>query len=210
VPKKKSSWLLSVQDLQTILRPQVGKFGRIVWPSWKRYLELPESHRLAYDATTEATVLHCYMVEAAKKLFDGTPGVQFLEEYGFHLGIDGTACGIDGFAVCRFKKFDEDGKSANFLTRRAEALRRNDEDLPGIPKRATIVDVGYSFNGLRTGFAIVQAVRLKDNKLIFSIPQIDDQSMQIPGNLPFPPVAVPARFEIIDGGQKKAEATDGI
>lgn len=191
------------------MRPQVGRFSRAIWPAWERYQELPEDHRLTFDPTAEATLLHCYMVAAAKKEFDGVPGVQFLEDFGFHLGIDGTGYGIDGLAVCRFKKFDEDGKSRNFPTDRQEALRRNDEDLPGIPKRATIVDVGYSFNGLRTGFAIVQAVRLKDSELILSIPRIEDHSIQIPGMLPFPPAAVPARFELIEGKQKKSENADG-
>jgi hypothetical protein len=207
--KRKVSWLLSVEDLQAILRPQVSRFSRSIWPAWDRYQELPEEHRLVYDGTTEAGMLHCYMVQAAKKEFDGVPGIQFLEEYGFHLGIDGTAYGIDGLAVCRFKKFDEDGRSNNYPTERAEALRRNDEELPGIPRCATIVDVGYCFNGLRTGFGIVQAVRLKDSKLILSIPQIDDQSVQMPGILPFSPIPVAPRFEIIEGGQSNKKSSEG-
>lgn len=191
-----------------MLRPQVGRFGRVVWPIWERYLELPEEHRLAYDPTTEANVLHCYMVESAKREFDNVPGIQFLEEYGFHLGVDGSAFGVDGLAVCRFKKFDEDGRSKNYPTDRAEALRRN-EQLDGMPERATYVDIGYSFNLLRTAIAEVQAVRVVDSAVILSIPKADDQSIPMPGTLPFGPTLTPGRFAVIQGRPKKSEGKDG-
>ena len=80
--------LISVPDLQAILRPHAGRFGRIVWPIWDRFAEIPDDHRLAYDATTEANILHDYMVQSAKREFTEVPGVRFLEQNGFHLGID--------------------------------------------------------------------------------------------------------------------------
>jgi hypothetical protein len=149
------------------------------------------------------------MVETAKREFDNVSGVQFLETYGFHLGIDGTGYGVDGRAVCRFKKFCEDGKStSNYPTERQEALRKN-EQLEGLPERATYVDIGYSLNPLRTNIIEVQAIRVTDLKLILSIPRSDDQSSQMPGMLPFGPTPVAPRFEVIEGRQAKKIKNDG-
>jgi hypothetical protein len=167
-------------------------------------LQIPEEHRLAYDLTAEATIVHCYMVQGAKREFDEIPGVQFLEECGFHIGIDGAAYGLKGQAVCRFKKFGEDGRSRNYQTERQEAMRRN-EPLDGMPERATFVDIGYSLNPLRTKIMEVQAIRLIDQGLILSIPRSDDDSIQMPGNLPFGPVPAAPRFEVIAGSKKKVE-----
>lgn len=200
--------LLSIGELQALLRPHLGRFARVVWPIWDRFLELPEDHRLAYDPTTEANVMHSYMVQNAKREFDNLPGVQFLEAYGFHLGIDGTAYGLDGQAVCRFKKFDEDGRSRNYPTDRQEALHRNDQ-LDGMPDRATYVDIGYSLNPLHTNIIEVQAVRVVDVRLILSIPRSDDQSAQMPGILPFGPTPTQPRFQVINGRKAKKVDNDG-
>src|ERR1022692_1850364 len=165
--------ILSIPDLQQILTPHVGRFGRCVWPIWDRYTALPEPDRLAFDLTAEATVLNRYMVTNAKHEFEGVPGVQFFEENGFVLVIDGFALGIDGQAACRLKKLDSSGRSKNNLcTRRARAVRNNDNDvLEGIPPEATWVDVGHVLNGLRTGIGEAQAIRVKDSRFIMSIPR---------------------------------------
>src|ERR1035441_4986821 len=65
--------------------------------------------------------------------------------------ISASMYGVDGLAICRFKKLNENGTSCNYPTERAEALRRN-EPLPGMPEHATYIDVGYVLNPLRTGF----------------------------------------------------------
>ncbi len=203
--RNQTSWLLSVGDLQGLLRPHLGRLARVVWPIWNRYSELPEDHRLGFDPTTEANVLHSYMVQTAKREFDNVPGVQFLETYGFHLGLDGTGYGISGQAVCRFKKFSDDGRTSNYLTDRQEALRRN-EQLDGMPERATYVDIGYSLNPLRTGIIDVQAIRVVDNKLVLSIPRTEGQSSEMPGMLPFGPTPAAPRFEVIGGrGLRRAQ-----
>jgi hypothetical protein len=200
--------LISVPDLQAILRPHAGRFGRIVWPIWDRFTQLPDDHRLAYDATTEANILHDYMVQSAKREFTEVPGICFLEQNGFHLGIDASGYGVDGLAVCRFKKLSENGTSCNYPTERAEALRRN-EPLPGMPEHATYIDVGYVLNPLRTGFSAVQLVRVMDSQVIFSIPRSGGQVTELNEILPFGPMSVEPRFNVIVGGAKrKADGTN--
>jgi len=194
--------IISLPDLQAMLRPHAGRFARIVWPIWDRFMELPDDHRLAYDPTTEANILHSYMVESAKREFAAdVPGVQILEQNGFHLGIDGIGYGVDGLAVCRFKKLSEDGTSRNYPTERAEALRRN-ESLPGMPDQATYVDVGYVMAPLRNGFSIVQVVRVVDSKAVFSIPE-SGAVTQMNEVLPFGPMPVEPRFNLLPGGAKR-------
>jgi len=167
------STLLSIPDLQLILTAHVRRLGLCVWPIWERYLTIPEADRLDFDLTTEATVLNRFMVGYAKREFTGVPGVQFSEEDGFVLLIDGFPYGLSGQAAIRLKKLDSNGKSRNNLgTSRARALRSNDNDLlEGIPPEATWVDVGHVLNGLRTGIGEVQAIRVKDSKFIMSIPR---------------------------------------
>jgi len=199
--------LLSMVDLRAILSPHVARFGRAIWPVWDRFPELPEEHRLAYDPTTEANVLHSYMVRNAKSEFTNVAGVHFLEQHGFHLGIDGSFYGVDGLAVCRLKKLSEDGASRNYPTMRAEALRRNDP-LPGMPADATYVDIGYVLTPLRTGIIMVHAVRVYDSELIFSIPRSGDVT-HINESLPFGPMAVEPRFHIINGAKRKVDVNNG-
>ena len=134
---------------------------------------------MTFDARTEANVIHRYMVAAAKQEFSGT-GVEFLERYGFNLGIDGFACGIDGQIVCRLKRLDDNGRSSTFLTPRARKIQKNDPEIEGIPPGATVVDVGYVFNQLHTGYRDVQVIRVVDAAFVMSVPRADNQSISMP------------------------------
>jgi len=134
---------------------------------------------MTFDATTEAGIIHRYMVAAAKSEFSGT-GVEFLERYGFCLGIDGFPNGIDGQIVCRLKRLDDNGRSSTFLTPRARNIQANSADIVGVPSGATWIDVGYVFNQLRTGYRDVQVIRVVDTAFVMSIPRADDQSISMP------------------------------
>ena len=173
--------MLSIQELQTALAPHVSRFGRAVWPIWQRYLELPQTHRLQYDLTAEANILNRYMVDNVKREFSGLPGIEFLERCGFMLGIDTFQYGMAGVIACRFKKLNEAGESRSFPTARALAIRTNNVDgLSGVPEESTIVDIGYVFNQLRTGFTEVQAIRVAGTKFILSIPREEDGTVTMP------------------------------
>jgi hypothetical protein len=153
----------------------------VVWPIWPFYLQLPDAHRLQYDLRAEANVLNRYMIDNAKREFSGVPGVEFLERWGFMLGIDTFQYGMSGMVACRFKKLNEAGESSSYPTPRAMALRANNtEDLAGIPEESTIVDIGYVFNQLRTGFREVQAIRVADTGFILSIPREEDGTVSMP------------------------------
>jgi hypothetical protein len=187
--------VLSIQELQAVLGPHVSKFGRVVWPIWPRYLLLPHADRLQFDLTAEATILNRYMVDNVKREFSGVPGVEFLEKFGFMLGLDTFQYGMPGLVVCRFKKLNEVGESRTYPTSRALALRSNNLDgLDGMPEESTIVDIGYVFNQLRTGFTEVQAIRVADTGFILSIPR--EEGGAIPMPLPLPGSNPPPRFNI--------------
>jgi hypothetical protein len=175
--------ILDISEIQLILARHSAKLGRCVWPVWNRYIDgIEEIDRLAYDPIAEATVLNRYMVDFAKQEFSGVPGVQFFEENGFVLGVDGFQYGLPGQLACRFKKLDGGGKSKNNMgTRRARALRENEtDDLDNVPPEATWVDIGYVFNGLHTGFSEVQVIRLVDTKFVMSIPREEDGTVIMP------------------------------
>ena len=97
----------------------------------------------------------------------------------------------------QFKKLNEAGESRSYPTGRALALRTNSIDgLTGIPEESTIVDIGYVFNLLRTGFTEVQAIRVADTGFVLSIPRSEDGTVTMP--LPIQPTGpnAPPRFNI--------------
>jgi hypothetical protein len=174
--------MLAVTALQAIIEPHARRFGRAIWPVWKRYKEtIAEEARLEFDLTTEANVLHSFMVAAVKREFSGVPGIQIVEENGFFLGIDGLPHGIPGQVACRLKKLDADGHSRNYPTTRAIGIRRNDPKALELEiSDATVVDIGYVPDPLRTGIAAVQAIRLIDEALIMEIPREEDHTIKMP------------------------------
>jgi hypothetical protein len=181
--------MLSIAELQRILVPHHDRLGRCVWPIWEHYKVLPEKHRLAYDQKAEANILQRYMVENAMREFSGIPGIQFVDKYEFLLGIDAFPFGLPGQVLCRFKRLSSNGHSRNFPTERAKKLRKNDPEtleLVGMPE-ATVVDVGYVLDGLRTGIGAVQVIRLFDERFVMGIPREKGGVVQLPHTLPMEP-----------------------
>lgn len=205
--------LLDVQDIQLILSRHSQRIARSVWPIWDRYMAISEVDRIAYDAVAEANVLNRYMIDFAKREFAEVAGVQFFEDNGFVLGVDGFQYGMAGQLACRFKKLGDDGKSKNNMsTARARALRdNNNELLNGIPPEATWVDIGYVLNGLHTGIRDVQAIRLADTAFVMNFPEEADGSISMPLGLDLDPdggkggsrfIIVPRREGAGPGGDK--------
>jgi len=163
---------LSITSLQLILASHACRFSRAIWPVWSHYQEvIPEIERLKFDLKTEANILHRLIVANVKHEFQGVPGIAMVERNGFFVGIDGLPHGISGQAACRLKKLDERGHSCNYPTDRAVAIRNNDlRELDLEFSEATVVDVGYVLNPLRTGFADVQAVRVFDEAFLMNFP----------------------------------------
>jgi hypothetical protein len=178
---------LDEDEIQLILSRHAGRLGRCVWPIWERYNAIAEVDRLTFDLTAEANVLNRYMIDFAKKEFSEVPGVQFFENNGFVLGVDGFQYGLSGQLACRFKKLNGDGRSRNNLsTCRARAVRNNsNEFLDGMPPEATWVDIGYVLNDLRTGIRDAQVVRIVGTKFVMSLPRENDGTISMPLPLPF-------------------------
>lgn len=181
--------MLSIAELQKILLPHHGRLGRCVWPIWEHYQGIPEKLRLPFDQKAEANILQRFMVENAMREFSGLPGIQFVDKYEFLLGIEAFPFGLPGQVLCRFKRLSSNGHSRNFLTERAKKLRKNDPEtlqLVGMPE-ATVVDIGYVLDGLRTGIGAVQVIRLFDERFVMGIPREKSGVVQLPRTLPIEP-----------------------
>ena len=190
--------ILSVSELQTIILPQVTRFRRCVWPILEFYRNsIAEEARLLHDATTEANALYDYMAaNALREYGDGIPGAQTVTSSTLFVLLDGLPYGIDGAAACRFKQLTANGRSRNFPTQTARAVRRNDAEIVQLELgiSPTVVDVGYTLNPLRTDIARVQAIRLIDEAFILEIPREESGTILMPRPLPETPSS--PRFEI--------------
>ncbi len=204
--------LLSISELQIILEPHVATFSRIVWPVLEDYEEhIPLPIRLQFGVITQANVLHAFMANNARREFNGQTGVSVIEgpNESVYISIDGLGLGVDGTAVCQFKKLDNDNRSRNFQTARQRMIRENEYVL-GISESATFVDAGYVLNDLGTAIRTVPLVRLFDQETIFELPrQLGGTVSMLPaGPRPLPGVA--DRFTIFRPKKKKdSQGDDG-
>lgn len=197
--------ILDIKQIQTILLPFQQELSRVVWPAWDRYLQIDETIRFAFDSKTEANALHRLMKENAERELV-RPGVSFLRQYGFCIGIDGFPFGVDGTVVCRLKRLDANGKSRSYPTERAKSIANNSAEIEGLPPNATILDVGYVMNDLGTAFADAQVVRVAGTAFVMSLPK-GDAASSMPMPL-FPDAGSPAapRFAIVRPAAKKASS----
>jgi hypothetical protein len=152
------------------------------------------------------------MVGNARREFAGLDGVSVVPgpNESLYVCVDGLNVGIDGTAICQFKKLDNDNRSRNLQTARQRKFRENEQVL-GIPDTGSFVDAGYVMNDLGTVIRTVPLVRLVDQQLIFEVPEQRDGSISIAppvGPMPLPGVA--DRFTILKRKKKKeSSGNDG-
>jgi hypothetical protein len=205
--------ILSISELQVILEPHLPRFSGIIWPVLNEYEEdIPSRLRIGFGSITQATVIHSLMVANARREFLGVDGVTLIDgpNESLYVCVDGLEAGVDGSAICQFKKLDDSNKSRNSPTRRQYEMRSN-EPLPGVPPQGTFVDAGYVLNDLGTVIRTVPLVRLRDQKLIFEIPQQKNGQIRLVppiSNPPLPGLGVqPDRFKLNKG--KEGQGSGG-
>ena len=133
----------SESSVRAVLDPYADDLFAVVRAGWAEWLALPAAARAVLaDARTRANVVWAFMVAEAKARFHDRPGVVIRE------GNNTVTFLVHSQVLCRFKKLDEDGRSANYPT--LFALQYNTQtELAGMPEAAR-VDVGYVLNPLGT------------------------------------------------------------
>jgi hypothetical protein len=111
-------------------------FDSIVRTGYQAYRSYSPEHLLEHDRRASAACIYCHMTEEAERRFSNRHGIVGKNIRGQKLWIIGQE------AIIRFKKMDEDGKTANYPTKQAKDFDAG-KDLPGIPKPAARLSVGY-------------------------------------------------------------------
>jgi hypothetical protein len=79
-----------------------------------------------------------YSLNWAKKLFEDVDGIKYVE-----LANNSCWFNIHDLLFIRFKKLDESLKPSNHQSKRIELIQSQDGEIPGIPAKPTLADVGY-------------------------------------------------------------------
>jgi len=100
------------------------------------YNKIDPSLRLPWNARTAATVINSFIIDGARKAFDGQSGSKFLETNGttYHLLND---------CVLWYKQLGTDGLPSNYPTDTAQVMMQG--SFPFLPKRFLLV-VGFRFD----------------------------------------------------------------
>lgn len=133
------------------LEPYLDRLDKIVRHGHEVYSSYPPEIAIDYSGGTQANCTYSHIKAEAHGVLDELPGVRHIEIRGQHLWLIEPAN-----AVCRFKKTDEDGASANYPTRQAKAFDRG-EPLPGLPQEPTRLTIGYLLDASGIGFVRSQA-----------------------------------------------------
>jgi hypothetical protein len=100
------------------------------------YNKIDPALRLPWNARTIANVMNSFIIDEARKAFDGQSGSKFLE-------ANGTTYHLINECVLWYKQLDTDGLPSSYPTDTAQVLMQG--SFPFLPKRFLLV-VGFRFD----------------------------------------------------------------
>lgn len=109
-------------------------------------------HRLEHDSRAVASCIYSHMAAEADRRWMGRPRLVHKVINGLKVWL------VDDYAVIRFKRMDEDGRTRNYPTKQAKQYDRG-MPLPGLPLEADRLTVGYFPNPTETEVERVQVAR---------------------------------------------------
>jgi hypothetical protein len=117
----------------TKLSPHRRSLREIPEVALETYNKIDPSLRLPFNARTIATVMNSYIIDEARKAFDGQSGSKFLE-------TNGTTYHLLNGCVLWYKQLGTDGLPSNYPTDTAQVLMQG--SFPFLPTRVLLV-VGF-------------------------------------------------------------------
>lgn len=135
--------LVTEQEAITHLRQHLAGVWGIVKGGWDDYLSMySEAVRVIHDSTTRANIIHAHQIERASRYAQSVHDVRLADLSKLKVLV------IDGKFAIRFKKFDDELRSANHPTRQVVDFRAQ-EQLAGLPPTYNL-EAGYLLNQLET------------------------------------------------------------
>lgn len=135
--------LVSEEKTVEFLKPHLGAIRKIVQGGWDDYLNLyDEALRVVHCSTTRAAIVHSHQIERASHYSQVADNVRLFDLSKLKILV------IDGQFAIRFKKFDEEKRSANQPTKQVEEFRSQGQ-LPGLPMTYNL-EAGYVLDKLAT------------------------------------------------------------
>lgn len=115
--------------------------------------------RLPLDARATASVLNSYVIDAARKIFDGESNSNFLS-------TNGTTYHLLNGCVLWYKQLGADGLPSNYQTDTAQLLMQG--EFPFVEKRVLLV-VGFRIDSAMQQVERVEIQRFRGNTMQFYI-----------------------------------------
>lgn len=115
--------------------------------------------RLPLDARATASVLNSYVIDAARKIFDGESNSNFLS-------TNGTTYHLLNGCVLWYKQLGSDGLPSNYQTDTAQLLMQG--EFPFVEKRVLLV-VGFRFDASMRQVERVEIQRFRGDAMQFYI-----------------------------------------
>lgn len=135
--------LISEQEAVNNLYPHISAIREIVVGGWNDYIEkYPEEVRVLHCPTTRAGIVHDHQIHRASIYAQKASGVTLCDLTRLKMLI------IDGKFAIRFKKLDNDLRSANLKTKQIREFR-SQEQLCGLPQTHNL-EAGYLLSELET------------------------------------------------------------
>lgn len=135
--------LITEEQAINFLEPHLGAIWEIVKGGWDDYLSLySDTVRVTHCSTTRANIVHDHQIARASRYAQAANDVRIFDLSKLKILV------IDGQFAIRFKKVDDDLRSANQPTRQVEEFRAQ-EQLADLPSTYNL-EAGYLLNKLET------------------------------------------------------------
>ena len=136
-----------IYEVMGRIESYLDTFDAILRHGHSVYESYPPELVVDHDASAQAHCTYRHILAEAEKVFGDFPEVQHMKIRGQNLWLF-----KDVDVVCRFKKTDENGVSANYQTAQARDFEEGRE-LPGLPPAPTRLTVGYLLDEFGVGYA---------------------------------------------------------
>jgi len=135
--------LISEQEAIRHLQPHISAIRDIIVGGWGDYIaKYPEDVRVLHCPTTRAGIVHDHQIHRASVYAQEASGVPLYDLTRLKMLV------IDGRFAIRFKKLDNDLRSANLQTKQVREFR-SQEQLCGLPQTHNL-EAGYLLSELET------------------------------------------------------------
>lgn len=147
-----------MEQAQTELHSVSEHFFGLVDGAFDEYSSHPPSILLNMSDRTQCSLIHDLIVKQAKVLADTTPGLTLTSNKGLWV------LNVYNLYLVRFNKLNEALCASHNDTQVTIRFRGQDQvfepqyEIPGMPKEATNVILGYKFNATRTWYKSVHVV----------------------------------------------------